>query len=36
MKKDKNAYLDTMQEIGILSMMNHPNIIRLYEVIEEE
>ena len=35
-KKDKNAYMDTLQEIGILSMLQHPNIIQLYEVIEEE
>ncbi len=35
-KKDKNAYLDTIQEIGILSMLNHPNVIKLYEVIDED
>jgi hypothetical protein len=34
--KNKNAYMDTMQEIGIYGILNHTNIIKLYEVIEEE
>lgn len=28
--------MDTMQEIGIYGILNHPNIIKLYEVIDED
>lgn len=35
-KKDWNALMNTRREIGILGMLNHKNIIKLYETIEEE
>jgi serine/threonine protein kinase len=34
--KSSAAYLDTMREIDILKELNHPNIIKLYEVIDDE
>ena len=35
-KKDKNAYLDAIREIDILKSLNHDNVIKLYEVIDDE
>jgi serine/threonine protein kinase len=35
-KKDRNAYLDTLKEIDILKTFNHPNVIRLHEVIDDD
>lgn len=35
-KKDKNALLDTLREIDILKTLNHPNVIKLYEVIDDD
>ena len=34
-KNDRTAYIDSMREIDIHKMLIHPNIIRLFEVIDD-
>lgn len=33
--KIKNAYEDVKTEIAIMKKLNHPNLIKLYEVIDD-
>lgn len=35
-KNDRTAYLDAMREIDIHKMLNHPNIVLLHEVIDDD
>jgi len=35
-KVDREAYLNSMREIDIHKLLNHPCIIRLHEIIDDE
>ena len=35
-KTDRVAYMESMREIDIHKMLNHPNIIRLHEIIDDQ
>lgn len=35
-KTDRQAYIDAMREIDIHKMLNHPNIVKLREVIDDD
>ena len=34
-KHDRTAYMDAMREIDIHKMVDHPNIVKLVEVIDD-
>jgi len=31
----KNAFQDLLREIAIMKKLNHPNVIKLYEVLDD-
>lgn len=33
--KNSNTYLDTMREIDTLKELNHRNVVKLYEIIDD-
>ena len=35
-KVDRQAYMESMKEIDIHKMLCHPNIVRLYETIDDK
>ena len=35
-KVDRQAYMESMKEIDIHKMLYHPNIVRLYETIDDK